>query len=54
MKHHVSCVICGKKDFIPVGNGAEKKADWYYGGKPRINGKPAEYWECPKCAAIPS
>jgi len=56
MKHHVTCAICGKQDCIPVGNGAERKAGWFYGGKPNINmnssrkPKIVEYWECPTCA----
>lgn len=58
MKHHVSCVICAKEDYIPVGNGAEKEAGWFYGGKVnlRMNQKEkpklVEYWECPKCASL--
>lgn len=60
MKHNVSCAVCGKTDCIPVGNGAEKKLGWYYGGKVNVrlnqNEKPkmVEYWECPKCASIGS
>ena len=52
MRHHVKCVICEKEDYIFVGNGAERKAGWFYGGKPKGNdGRPHEYWECPKCAS---
>jgi hypothetical protein len=57
MKHHVTCVICGKKDYIPIDPLFVGKGGWFYGGKPNLNlnpnGKPsrAEYWECPKCAA---
>lgn len=56
MKHHVTCAICAKQDFIPVGNGVEKEAGWFYGGKVNIKmnqkSKPklVEYWECPKCS----
>lgn len=58
MKHHVTCSICDKSDFIPVGNGIEKTVGWYYGGKVNVrmnqNEKPklVEYWECPKCSLV--
>lgn len=56
MKHHVTCAICEKKDYIPVGYGIEKSLGWFYGGKVNVNlnqkvpSKFAEYWECPKCS----
>ena len=56
MKHHVTCAVCGKKDCIPVSDGAERKAGWFYGGKVNIRLSPlqkpkyVEYWECPVCA----
>ncbi len=37
MKHHVTCAICGKQDYIVVGNGAENKVGWFFFGKININ-----------------
>ena len=37
IKHHVSCAVCGKEDYIEVGNGKERENGWYYYGKFNVN-----------------